>query len=392
MQRTGSRLEPEWTFLRTACFEAHPEKKPATIRALLDSTIRWKLLFDLADRHGVIPLLAHTLLSLRDSVPPGQISFLQAAHQTNLHKTMLLARELIRIMHQLTGLGIEVMPYKGLSLAETIYGDIALRQAGDIDLLIRAVDLKRVCAVLGELGYSPQLRFSEAEERAYLKSGYECAFDGAAGPNLIEVQWAIQPRFYAVDLSVDGLFERATITTIAGYSVKTPSLEDLFIVLAVHAAKHAWARLIWLCDLARIMHRPEVNWRQIASRGKELGILRILRITLLLANHPAVPIPGMAEEVIPADPAAARVAEEIQGYLSNQTSFDVESLAYFRLMLRLRERRADRIRFLSRLVSTPGPGEWAVARLPGPLFPLYRLVRLGRLIAKLARAESPTPR
>jgi hypothetical protein len=54
-------------------------------------------------------------------------------------------------------------------------------------------------------------------------------------------------------------------------------------------------------------------------------------------------------------------------------------------MMRLRERRADRLRFLGRLVFTPGPNEWKAVRLPTPLFPLYRLVRLSRLAARLGR-------
>jgi len=69
----------------------------------------------------------------------------------------------------------------------------------------------------------------------------------------------------------------------------------------------------------------------------------------------------------------------------SESSHHVEFLAYFRLMMRLRERPADRLRFLQRLVFTPGPSEWQAVRLPGPLFPLYRLVRLSRLVAKLVR-------
>jgi hypothetical protein len=52
----------------------------------------------------------------------------------------------------------------------------------------------------------------------------------------------------------------------------------------------------------------------------------------------------------------------------------------------LREQPADRLRFLQRLAFTPGPGEWQSVRLPGPLFPLYRLVRLARVAARLVRA------
>ncbi len=119
--------------------------------------------------------------------------------------------------------------------------------------------MPRIRDAVRELGYTPHLSLSEAEERAYLKSGYEYAFDGAAGPNLLEVQWAIQPRFYAVDFDMDALFQRGVTITVAGHPMKTPSLEDLFLVLSAHAAKHVWGRLIWLCDIARLMSLPDLE-------------------------------------------------------------------------------------------------------------------------------------
>jgi hypothetical protein len=72
----------------------------------------------------------------------------------------------------------------------------------------------------------------------------------------------------------------------------------------------------------------------------------------------------------------------MQSHVVSETAFNIESVAYFRLMMRLRERPADRVSFLQRLIFTPGPGEWQVVHLPAPLFPLYRLVRLSRLAAR----------
>ena len=85
------------------------------------------------------------------------------------------------------------------------------------------------------------------------------------------------------------------------------------------------------------------------------------------------------------DRDALALAHEIRAQIVSGVSYDVESVAYFRLMLRLRERRSDRVRFLQRLAFTPGPNEWQAIRLPAPLFPLYRLVRLSRLAARMAR-------
>jgi hypothetical protein len=314
------------------------------------------------------------------------MQLLQKLHQTNLHKALFLARELIRLTDHLAQAGIEVMPYKGLALAQTLYGDIALRQAGDIDLLIHSRDLPRICEKVRELGYRPHSTFAAAEERFYLKSGYECAFDGPSGRNLLEVQWAVQPRFYAVDLDQESLFSRAVTITVAGHTMKTPSLEDLFLILSLHAAKHVWGRLIWLCDLARIVALPDLNWEWIGSQAEELGIVRILRVTLLLTQRLlGAEVPSQAERCLPQDAEAGPLANEIEMHLASGTKYDVETVAYFRLMLRLRENPRHRMRFLTRLAFTPGPGEWAAVRLPPSLFPLYRLLRFYRLAARLVR-------
>jgi len=386
MPWTSTTLEAEWSILLAACSEIPRQEKTARLRLLTREPIRWKLLFDLADHHGTQPLLYQALVDVEDAVPLAEMSALKQLYQTNLHKALLLSRELIRIVDHLSALGIDVMPYKGLALAEVIYGDIALRRSGDIDLLVRPQDLRRIRDAVRELGYTPHMTFSEAEERAYLKSGYECAFDGAAGPNLLEVQWAIQPRFYAIDFDLVGLFQRAATVTVAGHSMKTPSSEDLLLVLSAHAAKHVWGRLVWLCDIARIMSLPSLDWIWIGSQARVLGIGRILRVSMLLAQRLLdAKIPSAAEANLSGDPGALSLVEEIQTQVAGESLYNVESLAYFRLMMRLRERRADRLRFLHRLVFTPGPGEWQAVRLPAPLFPLYRLVRLSRLAARLVR-------
>ncbi len=313
------------------------------------------------------------------------MQLLEQRAQINLHKAMFLSRELIRIFDCLAAVGIEVIPYKGLALAEAVYGDIALRQSGDIDLLIRPHDLPRIREIVKDLGYIPHSPLSTDQESCYLKSGYECAFDGAAGRNLLEVHWAIQPRFYAVDFDVEGLFQRAVTLSVAGHAMKTPSAEDSFLILSLHAAKHVWGRLIWLCDLDRIMKLPELNWDRIATQAIRLGIVRILRVTMLLATALlGASIPLSAESSLPKDLAAGALAEEISGLrITAEAAYDVESVDYFRLMLRLRERLSDRIRFVSRLALTPGPermGSSAFCR--DLLFPLYRLVRLSRLAAR----------
>jgi hypothetical protein len=386
-------VESEWALLRAACSVNLPaedsgQEKSASLRSLLQRPLNWESLVNRAEHQGVVPILYQVLSSLGSEMPATGLSLLKQRYEANLHKTLFLTRELIRILDHLDALAITVLPYKGVALAETLYADIALRQAGDIDVLIRPQDLSRIRDALKELGYTSHLTLAEAEERAYLQSGYECAFDSPLGRNLLEVQWALQPRFYAVDFEMEALFRRAITVTVAGRSMKTPSPEDLFVILSLHAAKHVWGRLIWLCDISQLLKSPALNWDWIGETAASLGIVRILQVTLILTNRLlGTAIPAAAEKALPADPDALALADEIAPQMGGAVLHDVESLSYFRLMLRLRERRSDRIRFQRRLAFTPGPGEWRAIRLPAPLFPLYRLVRLWRLATRLARTQ-----
>jgi Uncharacterised nucleotidyltransferase len=380
---TGLAADREWRLLLAACSSIPLPEKSQRMRWMLAQPLRWKILLQLADRHGVQPLLCRAL-SGRSEVAREQMSRLECEDRANLHRALFLARELVRIVDHLSAMGIDAMPYKGLAVAQALYRDIALRQTGDIDLLIRAQDLARARAAVRELGYSPHAAHREAHERDYLKSGYELVFDGEAGPNLLELQWAIQPRFYAIDFGIEGMFRRAVTIEVAGHRVKTLCSEDLLLTLSAHAAKHVWSRVVWLCDIAQLTALPSLNWEWVAGEAGDLGISRIVNVTLLLANRLLdALLPASMSLRILKDRDAARLADEIQSRMSGEDRFNVDSIAYFRLMLRLRERRADQVKFLSRLVLTPGPGEWEAVHLPPFLSPFYRVVRLARLTGRL---------
>ncbi len=376
---------PEWDLLLAASVTDAGELELARLRTLLERPIDWEALLRLADDHGTSSLMYQSLSSAGEVPAPALESF-RERHDRNVRKSLFLARELLRILECIDVLGFEAIPYKGVVLSETYYGDMAMRQAGDMDLFIHAHDLARIKRAVRDLGYTPRTIIPAELEKDYVATGYECTFDSPAGKNLLELQWALQPRFYAVDFDMDGLFERAVQVTVAGRSVKTPSPEDLLLVLVVHAAKHLWKRLIWLCDIAQIVKKENLNWDSIQSSARELGIERILHISLLLVNK-FLPggIPEPIKKAVVADLAAQGLANETAERMASGVVYDERQAAYFRLLVRLRERRADRLRFLTRLTFTPGPGEWEAVRLPKALFPLYRVVRMARLASRLAR-------
>jgi len=83
-----SSFQTEWSLLR-----ALVGGKPQTISRVVNApveTVRWKVLLDLADRHGVQPLLYQALSQAGGFASTEEMRVLAQLYQTNLHKGLLL--------------------------------------------------------------------------------------------------------------------------------------------------------------------------------------------------------------------------------------------------------------------------------------------------------------
>ncbi len=369
------------------CGEDSGGRVSASIQQILRHGVDWERLVRQAQDHGLVPLVFRRLSTEMDASRSPGLEALRQQDKSNAHRTLWLTLELLSINRHFQTRGLEVLPYKGPVLAEALYGNVAMRQFSDLDLLIRSGDLAAIKEALAELGYEPGLRLEKAAERDYLKSGYEYTFDGARGRNLLEIKWQILPRFYAVGFDVNEFFERASVITIEGQRLRTLCDQDLMLVLCVHAAKHAWKQISWLCDIVQLARSRALDWAALQAQAESLGITRIVAVTFLLA-HKLLGAALPAELEIEKHEAAETLAQRIVPLIVAEDEFDPESMAYFRLMMELRERTQDRFSFMWRLLFTPGAGEWSAVRLPGPLFPLYRVVRVFRLAGRLVLPRS----
>ncbi len=248
----------------------------------LIETVKWDQLLPLAEQHGLVALVHQRFA--RDCLRIPNWREFENAVQVYTRRALWLSAWLQRVLAFLESHGIEALPYKGPLLAAMLYGNISLRQYTDLDVLVRPGDLPRAKAALNKIGLAPHIDLTTAEEQAYVRSGYETIFDGFANRNLVELQWHILPRFYAVDFDMDGLFSRARSVEFNGMSMRSLSREDLFLALCVHAAKHLWARLSWLYDIARLSASAEIDWSAVEATARRLGIMRITAVNLQLSR------------------------------------------------------------------------------------------------------------
>lgn len=369
-----SSFDREFDLLLACCTDPlHGEDR---VRSLLRDSLDWTRFADIAEHHGLIPHVGDRLAAFSDLIPAEAMRSLRGLCETNAKRTLWLSRELIRVVKHLESQGIPALPYKGPALAELLYGNVTGRQFSDLDILIHARDYTRTKAALSEVGFKPGLALSPPVESALLRTGYELTFDSVNGRNLLEIQWQILPRFYAVDLDMEAIFARAVTQSVAGVAVRALRADDVLVTLCVHAAKHLWMQLSWLYDIATLARISQIDWGSVWRQSEKLGTRRIVGVTLLLAHRLlGAPLPPE----MPRDAAAESVVAGLIPTIARSTPFDPESIDYFRRFAMTREKRSDRARFWWRLATTPSTGEWSTVSLPGPLFPLYRVVRAARL-------------
>ena len=402
---------PEFDLLVACCADSSRNAHADCLRKFLSRALDWDRVLHHVDHHRVVPQVYEALLPISHLVPSQPFDALRSRYQHNARKTLWFTAELLRILSHLKSAGIKALPYKGPVLAQALYGEVTKRQFGDLDILVLPEDVLTAKAALLDLGYKPKIELAPPIEKTYVETGYEYSFNAVHAPNLLELQWRIVPRFYSIDFKVADFLKRADEISLGiqemedgrsrpsfriasakrqpalGRPIRTLCGEDLMLVLCVHAAKHVWVQLSWLCDIAQLAKSQQLDWNAIQDEAHRLGIERIVSLNLLLAhNLLGTPLPPQINKRLQQDPAATNLADEIQPIIQRSTHYNTESLPYFRLMMRLRERWQDRARLLWRLTFTPSVSEWNAVRLPQALHPLYRLVRLSRLARRRATA------
>jgi hypothetical protein len=120
----------------------------ARIGALLERDLDWNFLIISAHEHRVLPLVYRTLSRAGlGPVPAAALNRLRNAFQANVKRNLFLTSELFSVMDLLRTNGIPSIPYKGPVLTFDVYGDLALRQFADLDIIVPVGDVVKARSV-----------------------------------------------------------------------------------------------------------------------------------------------------------------------------------------------------------------------------------------------------
>ena len=312
----------------------------------------WDRIFQLSLQHRILPLVHRSLAGIRSNVIPEDIRSRFRRHDmANGARNLRLNEELFHILAALGTKGIKAVPFKGPVLAETAYNDVTLRQFDDIEILIRRSDLARTIRLLGRRGYSllkPPVRGDRAPV-----SGRQYAFTLCHQQRevILDLHWNFSSKTLPRGFDLETFLMRTQPVNLGQMKVDRFCPEDLLILLTLHGAKHLWSRLVWICDVARLMRRFDgtVLPRALAlARG--LGCERTLELAWMLAcDLCAVEQTVLDRERESAAKETVQLADSVKKRLfsgSNGRNSWREVRDRNLFHYRLRERRGDRLHYL----------------------------------------------
>lgn len=383
-------LRPEAEVL-LYCARTHMDAENADrLRQLLRKELDWDYLRGLACQHGVMPLLYRNLhATAPEAVPGATLEALREHFHANAFFNCSLVNELIKLLDLLDRQGISAIPFKGPILATTVYGNLALREFLDLDILVHERDLVKAKDLLFSAGYHLWQPLTDAQEASHLHSEHSYTFIQADRKVHVDLHWRLTQRHHSFALDPERLWARAPRVSLAGRTVLSLPPEEMLLILCMHGAKHYWERLGWVCDVAELIRAcPELDYKWLLTQAADLNSNRFLTVGLFLAeDFLGASLPEYVSQRVQDDPQVkplARRARELLFSEDHSVLRDGKRLAFY---FRMKERVQDRIPyFLHHLhhMVVPNEADLEFVRLPGLLSFLYYVLRPLRLTTTYA--------
>lgn len=348
------------------------------IHSLLSQALDWEFLLQQSAHHGVMPLLYWSLKQIDSAVIPLEfLNTLQLRFQENAQQNMLLTQELAFLLKQFRQQGISVLTFKGPILAFAIYGNLALRQITDLDILVHKQHQAQALDLLVAQGY--QLRVQVPWETHLTRNN-----------NLynVDLHSSIAPAHLSHPLRSTDVWQDLEPLQFADTTLLTWPPEMHLLVLCLHGTKDCWSSLNRICDISELIRSQPLDWQTLMRWSNSQGWRRLIGLGLVLARDLLnTEIPDDVQQWIALDQKIPKLANQIKQQLFSELNSPIDEVERTLFHVRTRERFQDKIFALRGLMKHSGwlsitPNDQAFITLPPRLTFLYYLIRPIRVLGK----------
>ncbi len=354
---------------------------------LVDSSPDWPAIVYQASVHGTAALVYQSLRPY-SGVPDAVLEELSARSQQTATQNLRYTQELVSVLEAFSEAGIDAIPYRGPMIAMDAYGQVGLREFGDLDFLLRQADIPAAKAVLEDQGYEPQYLLPETtglnrtQEWAYTHLDRDYPFYNPDTKTAVELHWRILDQQFPTDIRLDDLWGGRAKTTVMGRKIPVLSPEDRLLMLCIHGSRHHWERLEWICDVVGFIDRHEIDWETLIKRARVHNAERLFLLGPMLAHQLyGARLPAVIHRAIWEERALNGLAWTVKSRL-----FDGKPLGDLelqRFQVRTLTRRRDKLRLLGFWMFKPRRAEIEMLALPFVLIWVYVFIRPVRLVGIL---------
>ncbi len=380
------------------------------IRSLARQPIRWPYLLEIIQHHKVVPLFLRNLEAFAPGCTPDEATAaLRAAGAANDETCLRRTSQVLLLNRLFREQQIDLRIFKGIPLAITAFQDPALRDAGDIDLLVAERDVFRAGEILRAQGYvrlDPQARLTRRRLRSYVAHQKDFSYGHPLSDLIIDLHWRLfRNPFLPANAGLTDVGE--DWVDLGSERIATLPAPRLLLYLCVHGALDGWLRLKWLTDIGALMNAmtPEQLASTLSMAMEQQALPQFGAAVLLCQELLGQGLAGEHKDLSESlDPTDERVAHSLRFSKRLMTSNQCRPireqipstqwfLNEFRLHTSLRYRLDLVLRSLFR------PRVWRWLNLPDKLFPLYALISPFEFVSfharnrwqRLKRALRPSP-
>ena len=356
------------------------------IAYLLSQSPDWNYIFKIANRNAILPLVSWNLLQNFEHLIPDEFrELIHKDFQEHTRNNMFLTGKLVEIINLFQSNDIAIVPFKGPILAIRAYGNLALRQFIDLDILIPILHLEKAVKLLTEAGYIP-LNLQRLDN---LKRKKDVGFISEDERVRVEMHWKLSGRHFSMPLEMNQLWHQLETVKLAGMDVSAFSFNTLLIYLCLHGARHSWERFGWICDINELVRaESDVDWRQVFNEAKRLGCESVLGLGLYLAyDFFGLKISTPKWQEIEDDQIIKELARQIRSRIFADKPATLEIGDRYLYHLKLKEKWTDKWKlhlhynyWYLKIIFSPNEIDKGLFHLPSWLSPLYYVLRPPRLL------------
>jgi hypothetical protein len=265
-------ITPEMRLIRTCCRYALGYMSIVDCVPYLDVVLDETRLIAQADEHRVLVLVYQVLSKdFKAYIEPSVLQIISKKAQNIIRDQLKLMSAAGEVNRALTDARIPHVFLKGPSLNQILWGRRMMRYSGDIDVLVKPRDVFKAHHALNAIQFKSEcsertLRFHQHLYRLSTKRDVSYWREGFS--KRVELHW----KSYGTEF----------VFKLGGLPKLTD--EAYVLYLCLHAAKHAWSRMIWLVDIVAFIRIKKIDVTQLRARAKAQHIAPVVDEALVLAE------------------------------------------------------------------------------------------------------------